>query len=308
MLRNSAKSVLVLAVLAAAGCASVPDRDAVMEDARISVNSARSNPQVASYAPAELDRAVATLRQADDLAARGGRIGEGQQFAMLASQRAALAQEAARTRSEEAALMVQRRANDAQLTANLSRRQAESAQIQAIEAQRQAEEAQRLASSMQSRADAYAPPAYDYRRRQNERLYEANVTYVRAVVGPPQQLCWVDRERVDNRGSAGVNIPGAIIGGAIGGILGHQIGGGRGQDFATGIGVLGGAAVGANIGRGSDGPVYTQNVQRCDYVPTSASLDYWDVTYNFGGYEHRVQITTPPGTTIVVNAQGEPRV
>ena len=305
MLRNSAKSVLVLAVLAAAGCASVPERDAVMEDARLSVNAARSNPQVASYAPAELDQAVATLRQADDLAARGGRIGEVHQLAMLASQRAALAQEAARVRSAEAALMVQRRANDAQLTANLSRRQAESAQIQATEAQRQAEEAQRLASSMQSRADAYAPPAYDYRRRQNERLYEANVTYVRAVVGPPQQLCWVDRERVDNRG---VNIPGAIIGGAIGGILGHQIGGGRGQDIATGIGVLGGAAVGANVGRGSDGPVYTQNVQRCEYVSTSASLDYWDVTYNFGGYEHRVQMTTPPGTTIMVNAQGEPRV
>ena len=308
MLRNSAKSVLVLAVLAAAGCASVPERDAVMEDARVSVNAARSNPQVASYAPAELDQAVATLRQADDLAARRGRIGEVHQLAMLASQRAALAQEAARVRSAEAALMVQRRANDAQLTANLSRRQAESAQIQATEAQRQAEEAQRLASSMQSRADAYAPPAYDYRRRQNERLYEANVTYVRAVVGPPQQLCWVDRERVDNSGSAGVNIPGAIIGGAIGGILGHQIGGGRGQDIATGIGVLGGAAVGANVGRGSDGPVYTQNVQRCEYVSTSASLDYWDVTYNFGGYEHRVQMTTPPGTTIMVNAQGEPRV
>ena len=81
----------------------------------------------------------------------------------------AFAQEAARTRSEQAALMVQRRANDAQLTANLSRRQAESAQIQATAAQRQAEEAQRLASSMQLRADAYAPPAYDYRRRQNER-------------------------------------------------------------------------------------------------------------------------------------------
>jgi uncharacterized protein YcfJ/chorismate mutase len=279
-----------------------------MEDARVSVNAARSNPQVATYAPAELDQAVATLRQADDLAARGGRIGEVHQLAMLASQRAALAQEAARARSEQAALMVQRRANDAQLTANLSRRQAESAQIEANAAQRQAEEAQRVASSMQPRADTYAPPAYDYRRRQNERLYEANVSYVRAVVGPPQQRCWVDRERVDNRGSAGVNIPGAIIGGAIGGILGHQIGGGRGQDIATGIGVLGGAAVGANVGRGSDGPVYTQNVQRCEYVPTSASLDYWDVTYNFGGYEHRVQMTTPPGPTIVVNAQGEPRV
>lgn len=308
MLRNSAKYVLLLAVLAVAGCATVPERDAVMEDARLSVNAAASNPQVASYAPAELNQAVATLRQADDLAARGGRVGEVHQLAMLASQRAAMAQEAARTRSEEAALMSQRRANDAQSTANLSRRQAESAQIEANAAQRQAEEAQRLASSMQSRADAYAPPAYDYRRRQNEPLYEANVSYVRAVVGPPQQLCWVDREQVGNRGSTGVNIPGAIIGGAIGGILGHQIGGGRGQDMATGIGVLGGAAVGANVGRGSDGPVYTQNVQRCERVPTSASLNYWDVTYNFGGYEHRVQMTTPPGNTILVNAQGEPRV
>lgn len=306
MLRNSVKSVLVLSLLAAAGCASVPERDAVMEDARGSVNAARSNPQVVSYAPAELDQAVGTLRQADDLAARGGRMGEVHQLAMLASQRAAFAQDAARTRSEQAALMVQRRANDAQATANQSQRQADSAQAQATAAQRQAEEAQRVASSMQVPAVAYPPPAYDYRRRQNEPVYEANVTYVRAVVGPPQQRCWVDRERVG--GSSGVNIPGAIIGGVIGGIIGHQIGGGHGQDIATGIGVVGGAAVGANVGRGPDGPVYTQSVQRCEYVPTSASLDYWDVTYTYAGYEHRVQMTTPPGTTIWVNAQGEPRV
>jgi uncharacterized protein YcfJ len=201
--------------------------------------------------------------------------------------------------------MVQRRANEAQLAADLSRRQAESAQIQADVAQRQAEEAQRLAASVQARPDVYVPPAYDYRRRQNERLYEANVSYVRAVVGPVQQRCWVERERV---ASSGVNVPGAIVGGVIGGILGHQIGSGRGQDIATGIGVVGGAAVGANVGRGPDGVVYTQNVRRCDYVPTSARLDYWDVTYNFAGYEHRVQMTTPPGNTILVNAQGEPRV
>ena len=308
MLRNSAKSILVLALLAAAGCASVPERDVVLEDARMSVNAARSNPQIVTYAPAELDKAVATLRQADDLAASGGRISDVDQLAMLASQRAGLAQEAARARNEEAALMVQRRANDAQLTANMSRRQAEAAQIQAVDAQRQAEDAQRLATSMQPRADVYAAPAYDYRRRQNERLYEANVSYVRVVVGPPQQRCWVTREQVDSRGSAGINVPGAIIGGAIGGIIGHQIGGGLGQDIATGVGIVGGAAVGANVGRGADGPVYTQNVQRCEYVPTSASLDYWDVTYNFAGYEHRVQMTTPPGTTILVNAEGEPRV
>ena len=308
LITNSAKSILVLAVLAATGCASIPERDPVLEDARMSVDAARSNPQVATYAPVELDQAVATLRQAEDLAARGGRVGEVQQLAVLANQRATLAQEAARTRSDEAALMLQRRAIEAQLAADLSRRQAESAQIQAAVAQRQAEEAQRLASSMQVRPDTYAPPAYDYRRRQNERLYEANVSSVRAVVGPPPQRCWVERERVDYSGPAGVNVPGAIIGGVIGGILGHQIGSGRGQDLATGIGVVGGAAVGANVGRGPDGQVYSQNVRRCESIPTSARLDYWDVTYDFAGYEHRVQMTTPPGPTIVVNAQGEPRV
>ena len=279
-----------------------------MEDARVAVNAARSNPLVPSYAPAELNQAVATLRQADDLAARGGRTREVDELAMLASQRADLAQEAARARSEEAAMMERRRASDAQLTANMSRRQAESAQVQATEAQRQADDAQRVATSMQSRSDAYAPPASDYRRRQNETLYEANVSYVRAVVGPPQQRCWVAREQVDNRGSTGVNVPGAIIGGVVGGVIGHQIGGGRGQDIATGVGAVAGAAVGANVGRSPDGPAYAQNVQRCEVVPTSASLDYWDVTYSFAGYEHRVQMTTPPGATILVNAQGEPRV
>ena len=79
MLENSAKSVLVLAVLAAAGCVSVPERDPAMEDARVSVGAARNNPQVLTYAPVELDQAVATLRQAEDLAARGGRLGEVQQ-------------------------------------------------------------------------------------------------------------------------------------------------------------------------------------------------------------------------------------
>jgi uncharacterized protein YcfJ len=306
MLRNSARSLVMLAVLAAAGCASVLPGDPVMEDARLSVNAARSNPQVVSYASLELAQAVDTLRQADDMAARGGRVGEVHQLATLASQRAAFAQQVARTRADEAAIMAQRKATEAQLTADVARRQAESAQIQASAAQRQAEEAQRVASSM--RADAYSSTMYDYRRRENERLYDAKVIYVRAVVGPPQQRCWVEPALVDNSSAAGLNIPGAIIGGAIGGIIGHQIGGGRGQDIATGIGVVGGAAAGANIGRGSEGLVYSQNVQRCEYMPASARADYWDVTYVFNGYEHRTQMTAPPGSTILVNAQGEPRV
>ncbi len=35
--------------------------------------------------------------------------------------------------------------------------------------------------------------------------------------------------------------------------------------------------------------------------------EYWDVAYTFRGEQHRMQMTTAPGSTITVNAQGEPR-
>ncbi len=157
----------------------------------------------------------------------------------------------------------------------------------------------------------YSPPPasfYNYQRRDDERLFAARVTSVRAVVGTPEQRCWVEREQVvQDQGSA--NVPGAIAGAIIGGILGHQVGGGRGKDVATAGGAIAGAAIGANVGRDSNGqPVYTQNVQRCTTAPRQARADYWDVTYEFRGQEYRVQMTSPPGSTVNVNAQGEPRV
>jgi uncharacterized protein YcfJ len=158
--------------------------------------------------------------------------------------------------------------------------------------------------------DRYAPepaPVYDSRRRGGERLYEADVTSVRAVVGPPQQRCWIEREQVvQNREGSGV--PGAIAGALIGGILGHQVGGGTGKDLATAGGAVAGAAVGANLGRNNAGQqAATQNVQRCASVPNQAAPEFWDVTYTFRGQEHRIQMTAQPGRTVTVNRQGEPR-
>jgi uncharacterized protein YcfJ len=125
----------------------------------------------------------------------------------------------------------------------------------------------------------YAPvpvPVYDSRRRYNERLYEANVTSVRAVVGTPVQRCWVESEQVVQvRG--GANFPGAIIGALIGGVLGHQVGGSRGRDIATVGGVVVGGVVGANVCR-DDGGQVNRDVQRCENVPSQARPDYWDVT------------------------------
>ncbi len=143
----------------------------------------------------------------------------------------------------------------------------------------------------------------DYRRRSNERLFEADVTSVRAVVGTPEQRCWVEPGQVaQTQGNA--NIPGAIAGALLGGILGHQVGGGSGKDIATVGGLIAGAALGANVGRSESA---TQDVQRCESTPNRAQAQYWDVSYIFRGQEHRTQMTAPPGATVTVNAQGEPR-
>jgi uncharacterized protein YcfJ len=155
----------------------------------------------------------------------------------------------------------------------------------------------------------YAPvpaAASDYRRRDNERLYEASVTSVHAVVGTPEQRCWVEQEQVPQERSK-INVPGAVVGAVIGGILGHQVGGGTGKDIATVGGAVAGGAVGSQVGRGGAQQAQTRDVQRCENVSSQARPDYWDVTYNFRGQEHRIQMTAPPGPTVTVNEQGEPR-
>jgi uncharacterized protein YcfJ len=151
-------------------------------------------------------------------------------------------------------------------------------------------------------------PNYAYRRRADERVYEAPVTSVRAVVGPPNQRCWMERQQVAQPSRGEPNVGGAIVGGLIGGILGHQVGGGSGKDIATAGGAVAGAAIGANAGRGGGGGggVVERDVQRCQ-TTQNTQPEYWDVTYNYRGVEHRVQMSAPPGRTIAVNARGEPR-
>jgi uncharacterized protein YcfJ len=143
-------------------------------------------------------------------------------------------------------------------------------------------------------------PAYGYAAP--GRLYEAPVTSVRAVVGPPEQRCWIERQQVvDN----GYSVPGAVLGAVVGGVLGHQVGSGRGRDVATAGGAVAGAAIGANVGRGAT-TTYGQDVERCTTV-ASGRPEYWDVTYQFRGVAHRVQLGAPPGRVVMVNEAGEPQ-
>jgi len=148
-----------------------------------------------------------------------------------------------------------------------------------------------------------------YRRRPNEDIYTADVTDVRAVMGSSGQRCWVEHQQVTESRDNGAQIGGAIAGAVIGGILGHQIGGGRGRDVATAAGAVGGAVAGSNIaGRASNNDVAsTQDVQHCRDVPNERPA-YYDVTYFFRGQQHHVQMSSPPGPTIGVNGNGEPRM
>ena len=150
-------------------------------------------------------------------------------------------------------------------------------------------------------------PTYEFRRRPSERVYEAPVTSVRAIVGPAEQRCWVERQQVtEERRGGDPNVGGAIVGGIIGGVLGHQVGGGRGKDAATAGGAVAGALIGGNAGRGDGAVTYDKDVQRCKTV-ASDKPEYWDVTYNYRGVEHHIQMSAPPGKTVAVNSRGEPR-
>lgn len=164
-----------------------------------------------------------------------------------------------------------------------------------------------------------AAPNYEYRRRPEERVFEAPITSVRAVVGPPNQRCWMERQQVQQLQQQpaqpinGQNVGGLLLGGLIGGVLGHQVGGGSGKDLATVGGAVAGALVGNNVaGRNNAGTspgygVIGQDVQRCE-TTESTTPAYWDVTYNYRGTEHHVQMAAPPtGTTIAVNGNGDPR-
>ncbi len=152
-------------------------------------------------------------------------------------------------------------------------------------------------------------PTYEYRRRPNERVYQAQVTSVRAVLGDGGQRCWIEREQLGDRGKDRRNVGGAVAGAIIGGILGHQVGGGSGRTAATAGGAAIGAVIGSNAGgrdnRDYDGG-YERDVRRCE-TDGRGSPQYWDVSYSYRGVEHWVRMSDPPGRTIAVNRNGEPR-
>ena len=90
---------------------------------------------------------------------------------------------------------------------------------------------------------------------------------------------------------------GAVLGAIAGAALGNAIGGGAGRAIATGVGLVGGAAVGDRVEGG--GASYVQNMQSCTTQTfyENRTIGY-NVTYEYGGRPYTVQMPNDPGPTI----------
>ena len=156
---------------------------------------------------------------------------------------------------------------------------------------------------------AYAPPPpvaspYPYYLQHGETLYTADVVAVRAVMGPPEQRCWVEQQQVVT--NSGPERAGRDHRRRIGrrarppdwqrSWQRRRHGSGRGRRR----GHRRQREQGRQPGR------YAERA-KCTSVPGSAQPQYWDVTYVFRGVQHRAQLNFAPGATITVNANGEPR-
>lgn len=91
------------AALVLAGCSTLPEKNARLEEARSDYNAAQNNPAVAAYAGGELKQAGDALNKADAAWNKKEDVAKVDQLAYLARQRVAITQEAASLKAAEAA-------------------------------------------------------------------------------------------------------------------------------------------------------------------------------------------------------------
>jgi outer membrane protein OmpA-like peptidoglycan-associated protein len=150
MKKNRSLPLSLIAVAMLAGCTTMPPKSTALEDARSVYSSARTNPQVVTLAPIELQKAGETLSKADAALSKGDDAAVNQ-LAYLTRQQVAIAQETAKRKAAEAAVIsataqrdqVRLAARTAE--ADAAKRQVAMSQAEVDEARRQAEIAQQAA-------------------------------------------------------------------------------------------------------------------------------------------------------------------
>lgn len=120
----------------------------------------------------------------------------------------------------------------------------------------------------------------------------ARVVRVMPIRGPDvaRQVCRpvsVERQVDHNPG-------GAILGGIAGAVVGSRFGGGHGRDAATVAGAIGGAMAGDRLGRGNE----VDTTQECETVYERGEPSSYDVTYEYRGERHTVNLGYDPGDRV----------
>lgn len=132
-------SAIVLAVLSA--CTTMPADKTPIELARVDVQAARDNPQTATLAGSELQAAETALQRANQAQANRESAATVDHLAYLASQRAAIAQEAGRQKAAEQRISDANAVRDRMQLENRTR-EADAARQQTLTAQDQARAAE----------------------------------------------------------------------------------------------------------------------------------------------------------------------
>jgi outer membrane protein OmpA-like peptidoglycan-associated protein len=137
------------------GCSPAVKENALLEQARVSYNTAQNDPAVIGNAPLELQKAKSELDMADNLLAKGAETSEVEHFAYLAQQRTAIARETVNIRLAEQAVEA--------ASAERSRVLLEGRTLEADRALKQAEALQKDATQAEQRAKALQKQAEEAR-------------------------------------------------------------------------------------------------------------------------------------------------
>jgi|SRR5436190_4048930 len=142
------------ALLGMAGCASAPETSGVLDEARSAVSAAEADPNVAKYAPTELDRARKLLVNAEGAAKeKGAKDKNTAHYAYLATQMARISQQ----RAQEQVATARVKAGDAERQKILlaaRENEVDEAKTQAHQAQA---ESQRLAALLENMQASQTP-------------------------------------------------------------------------------------------------------------------------------------------------------
>ncbi len=162
-------TVLALAALSAlAGCSSVPQSNARLEEARSSYRMASDNPRTAEMAGAEMQQATQAMDVANSAWERNDDTQAVNHWAYLAQQRVAIAQATTERKVAELSV-VQAKANSDALRLNARTREADAATRQADASNTQANTSRLRALSAEERANELEAQMRDLDAKQTER-------------------------------------------------------------------------------------------------------------------------------------------